>query len=466
MRIILAEPPSTTDGLEHTLPSLGILYIISYLREKFNDLNIYYVKGNMNMKQYIEKIKRISPDIYGLSIRSAERGIAYETINSIRKEFSSLPIICGGPHPTADAEEVLNNSQADICIIGEGEATFAELIEYYKDATKKLNDIKGIAYKKSGNISYTPIRPLIKDLDSIPFPAWDVIDFKDYQTTSLVKKNPYASMIVSRGCPYNCVFCSNPVWKANKPWLRLRSPKNIREEVEYLYNMGIREIYLYADEFNSVPKWGIEVCEEIKKLGYDDLFFQTILRVDKVPEALAKSLSDINCWLVKLGIESGNQRALNGINKKITLDQVVNACEMLKKYNIKTYGFFMMFNIWEEGGELCYESEKESLTTLKFARSLLSKKLLDYFSWAFTTPIPGSQLYDICKKHDLILNTGKQIQKFNISVKLPGITEKAMKKIQRKGTMLQTYYYLINGIKEINWKNWRYFLKKFINRIR
>jgi radical SAM superfamily enzyme YgiQ (UPF0313 family) len=461
MNIVLADLPIINEGYSNFCPNFGFLYLISYLRKRFGNLiDVYYLEGFSDLKQHLKKLRQINPDIYGISFSTLTADVAYRTINQIRNEFPSLPIICGGPHPTSVPEEVLTNSGTTICVIGEGEETFAELLEYYMGDDIKIKDIPSIAYRKSDKIIYTSLRPLINDLDTIPFPAWDSASLKKYAGISRLRSWPYMPIIVSRGCPYNCTFCSNPVWKINKPWLRLRTPKNIAVEVEYLYNnLGIRAITLRCDEFNSTPKWSIEVCKEIKKLGFTDLYFDTTLRADKVSDDLAKSLSDINCWLVNVGIESGNQRTLDGINKKITLEQVVDSCKTLKKYNIKILGFFMIFNIWVESGKLCYETPEECITTLNFAHTLLSKKLIDFMSWGFTVPVQGAPLYDICQRHNLIGHEKKMNKWGSAPVKLPGIKEKDMQRIKRKGMLLQLRYG-IKGIKYINWRRWKFYLRK------
>jgi radical SAM superfamily enzyme YgiQ (UPF0313 family) len=463
MKIILAKPPviNERDEIENCCPNLEILYLISYLRKKFDNIEIYYLERFLNIKQHQKKLHQINPNIYGIFFTITAADDAYQTINLVRNEFPSLPIICGGQHPTSIPAEVLTNSGTDICVIGEVEETFAELVEYYSGSNIKINDILGIAYRKNDKIIRTPPRPLIKDLDTIPYPAWDYATLKKYPGLTRLKGWPYMPMMVSRGCPYNCTFCLNSVWKVNKPWLRLRTPKNIAVEVEYLHNnLGIREIHLNCDEFNSVPKWSIKVCKEIKKLGFDDLYFNTNLRADKVSDDLAKSLSDIKCGLVSMGIESGNQRTLDGINKKITLGQVVDSCKTLKKYDIKIFGFFMIFNIWEESGKLCYETPEECITTLNFAHTLLSKKLIDFMSWGFTVPLPGALLYEICQRHNLI-DPKKQINKWgSVPVKLPGIEERDMQRIKRRGMLLQVRYGILRGIKYTNWRRWRYYLSK------
>jgi hypothetical protein len=468
MRIIFAEPPIKKKKLQPILPQthpyMGILYLISYVREQIDGIQISYLEGNLTINEHISRVQEIKPDLYFLSFTSFLSNLSFEVIKKIKNDNSAITIICGGSQPTINPEEVLQNG-ADICVIGEGEITVYELVKHYiNEADTNLSSIFGIVYKNDGKIFHTQKRPLIKNLDSIPFPAWDLVDMKKYTQDHFSKSHPRANIIVSRGCPYNCNFCSNPVWKVNIPWLRLRSPENIAEEIQYLYNIGIREIYLYGDEFNPVPKWSIAVCKEIKKLGYDDLFFQTILHVNKVNDDLSKALKDINCWLVKIGIESGNQSTLDKINKKITLEQVRDACKSLKKYDIKIFGFFMAFHIWEENGHLCHETPEETINTLDFAHDLLANNLIDYISWGFTTPIPGSQLYETCLKYNAI-DPKFKMSKWDKTLVHLDIDNKVMQSIKRKGMLLQARYNIINGLRDcgLRYINISHWLTKLIH---
>jgi len=460
MKIVLANPPFIKERYMIYVPHVGILYLISFLRKHFRNLEFCYIEGSLSLKKHLEKVRKFKPDIYGLTITSFTSSNAYITINAVKNMFPDLPVICGGPHPSAAFEEVLNLSRADVCVIGEGEETMTELVSHYIKKTTSLDTIAGIAFRKSGKIKMTSPRPFIKDLDSIPFPAWDIIKPEHYPGMSLLRKRPYLMVVVSRGCPYNCAYCSNPVWKSGRPWHRVRSPENIAQEVKLLYGMGVRELTLRCDEFNINLNWSISVCEEIKKLGYHDLYFQTILRADKITDKLSKALNDINCWLVFLGIESGNQRTLDGYGKGITLEQVPAACKILKSRGIRIFGFFMSFNVWEENGKLCYEKPGEVMNTLNFARELLSSGLLDFNSWSLATPIIGAQLWHICLKHNLISEKQLTSTWGASPVKLPGINTKIIQKIKRKGTLLEIRYILLNGLRFINFKNWKYFVQR------
>jgi len=463
MKVILADPPKGETNYITYTANYGILYLISYLQKKHPEVEVHYLEAFMDLDTHLKKIKEIKPDLYGISFATPTMDIAYEAAEAVRKENPSLPIISGGPHPSCSPEDVLRNSKIDIAAIGEGEETFVELVEHYLLKQHELKDIKGIAFLEGDQVVKTETRPFISNLDDIPFPARDKIsDPSKYLGVQYVKKWPMNWIIVSRGCPFNCTFCSNPVWKATKPWYRARSPENIAEEVKLLHDQGIKEISLRCDEFNTNLEWAIQVCKEIKKLNLNDLCFSTLLRVDKVTEELAQALADIDCWLVYIGIESGNQRTLDGIGKHITLEQAVNACKTLKKHKIKINGFFMMFNIWEEDGKLCYESPEETMKTLEFGKKMMDDGLIDLMSWGYTMVVPGAPLYNIAKSHNLL----SSVDRINLrpSVKLPGIDEKIMVEIKRRGIIIQTFSTLEN-IKYVNWKQWRQFATVFRSNI-
>lgn len=133
----------------------------------------------------------------------------------------------------------------------------------------------------------------------------------------------------------------------------------------------------------------------------------------------------------------------------------------LKKYDINIFGFCMMFNIWEEDGKLCYESPDEVMTTLNFAQSFLSNKMIDSISWGFVVPLVGAQLYDICQRHHLLDKDKKITSRWGkVPVKLPGIEEKTMQRLKRKGMLMQMRYGFINFYRYSNWRNWYYLFHK------
>jgi radical SAM superfamily enzyme YgiQ (UPF0313 family) len=434
-KVAFADPPFGKECKGEAVtesPNLGILYIIGYAKPRLPNIEFTYLEPFLSMEEHLAKVREIQPDVYAISFTTPRRDLSFETITKVKALGYPMLMVAGGPHPTIDPKDVLKNTPIEICILGEGEETTTELIQKAQNK-EDITDIVGTVNKQKNN----GVRPLLKDIDF--FPAWELIDFENYDV-AVSKKKRMAYMLPIRGCPNYCTYCSNPVWKLEKPWIRQRSPKNIAEEVNYLYARGIREIYLRSDTFNVDIKWCLEVCNEIEKLKLKGMTFQCNLRADKLNEELAKKLSDIHVWLVHIGLESANDRVLKGIGKNATQADNIRTLELLKKYHIKVYGFLMLYNAWESNGKLEYETPEEVNNTLEFAKNCLRDNLIEYISWSITNPIIGSKLYNIAKKFD--------IATYNVKIgncmRLPGISEQQMVEHVKQGMILQ----LLNGIQK------------------
>jgi anaerobic magnesium-protoporphyrin IX monomethyl ester cyclase len=435
LKVVFADPPFGRESKGEAVtesPNLGILYIIGYAKRRLSEVEFTYLEPFLSMEEHLEKVRDFQPDVYAISFTTPRRDLSFETIAKVKALGLKILMVAGGPHPTIDPQDVLKNTPVEVCIVGEGEETTTELIKRVQEK-KSIIDVVGTVSTQKNN----GIRPLLKDLDF--FPAWEIIDFEDYDV-AVSKKKRMAYLLPIRGCPNYCTYCSNPVWKLEKPWIRQRSPKNIAEEVNYLYGRGIREIYLRSDTFNVDVKWCLEVCNEIQKLSLKGLTFQCNLRADKLNDELAQKLYDIHVWLVHIGLESASDRVLKGIGKNATQADNIRTLELLKKHNIKVYGFLMLYNAWESNGKLEYETPEEVNITLEFARKCLSENLIEYISWSITNPIIGSKLYDIAKKYD--------IASYNVKIgncmRLPGISEQQMVEHVKQGLILQ----LLNGIQK------------------
>ncbi len=435
LRVVFADPPFGRECKGEAVtesPNLGILYIIGYAKPRLPNVEFTYLEPFISIEEHLEKIKEIKPDVYAISFTTPRRDLSFETITKVKELGLPMLMAAGGPHPTIDPQDVLKNTPIEVCIIGEGEETTTELIKKIQ-AKEPIADMVGTVNIQKSN----GVRPLLKDIDF--FPAWELIDFENYDV-AVSKKKRMAYMLPIRGCPNYCTYCSNPVWKLEKPWIRMRSPKNIAEEVNYLYVRGIREIYLRSDTFNVDIKWCLEVCNEIEKMHLKGLTFQCNLRSDKLNDELAKRLSDIHVWLVHIGLESANDRVLKGIGKNATQADNIRTLELLKKYGIKVYGFLMLYNAWETNGKLEYETPEEVNNTLEFAKNCLRDNFIEYISWSITNPIIGSKLYNIAKKFD--------IAAYNVKIgncmRLPGISEQQMVEHVKQGMILQ----LLNGIQK------------------
>ena len=388
--------------------------------------------------------RTFKPDLVGVSFATPHAAGAYKFIDKLKQEAPDILIVCGGAHPSALPEEVLSRTKADIVVVGEGERAFADIVEDFAKGIIRPGDKRIIT------------SPLIKDIDSIPFPARDLINIKRYPGWVFSKQGAGTHFTSSRGCPYNCQFCSNPVWKAQKPWCRLRSPENVVDEIQLLREeYGIREFFDQCDEFNANTRHAIQICDEIIQRGLDIKWkVQMTARARHLPEELIEKMAESGCWLVCLGLESGNQATLNGIGKAISLEEIEHVCGLLKKHGIRVLGLFMVFNIWEENGELKYEGVAESLNTIQFAKSLRKKKLLDYLSCTITTPFPASSLWNTAIKHQLISERDiGQWQLWDSSwnqvVKLPTVSDEDWGKVRSIGGRLQLYS-VLTKLKDVN----------------
>lgn len=218
-----------------------------------------------------------------------------------------------------------------------------------------------------------------------------------------------------------------------------------------MYQGGIREVYLSADEFNVNLDWPIKVARALQSLGHSDLHFQCNVRADKVNEELACEFRKMNLWMVHIGVESGNQRTIDGLKKRIELDQVVNACQIFQAQGIKVFGFLMLYHAWEEEGQLAFETPAEVNKTFEFARRLLRAGLINYMSWQVATPYPGSRLWGTAQKFGLLCDSHRFGDVREKAMNLPGVSERDIRRSLRKGYVIKTWYAIKSG--HISWRH-------------
>jgi anaerobic magnesium-protoporphyrin IX monomethyl ester cyclase len=461
-------PPKLGELGEQISPPLGILYLAGYLRQKMPQVQINVFDGvRHGYQKTLEQIENFDADIVGLSYYTPVAASALRLADRIKREHPSKIVILGGPHATALPQEGILRSAADLVVYGEGEATLVEIVSLLQQQGSfgkvDWEKVDGLCLRKEGKPFLTPPRKFIANLDDIPFPARDLLNLKDYTGFYLYKYTPETNIIMSRGCPYRCTFCSNCVWNTSTPRVRIRSAKNIADEIEHLYRtFGVREAFDNADEFNNNLDNAMAICAEIKSRKLP-VAWKTQLRAYPLPEELVKAMVEAGCWYVHLGIESGNPEALKGIKKNISLEQVEAACRLLKKYRVKIHGLFMLFNVWEEEGQLRFEDVAMTQKTLDFAKKLVDEKLLDYIGWSITTPYPGSPLYDIATRHklvppDLLTDWDAWLKDTSFLMNLPGVSHKQMADMKAKGSVLRARLMLRSG--GIGLKDAGYFVKK------
>ena len=454
MRVILADTHGPILGKDQPAPNLSLLYLAAWVRAHDPTIEFRYLPQRCSLDDHLTTLREWAPDVYALSFTSYGMPLAYGLMKAVKAHSPSVAIICGGAHASAEPEHVLRHTPADVVVVGEGEQTFLELLQNLGEWPTALPKITGVVFRDGSHVRRTAERALIDDLDTVPLPAWDLVDQHDYVGVSFSRGTPNTEMIITRGCPYRCTFCANPVFRGAGPRYRKRSPKCIAAEVEMLYQKGYREIFFHSDELNVQHGWCIEVCRELAALNHSDLFFQTNLRVAPMSEEFAVWLKRANFWMVRIGIESGNPRVLTGIKKRMSLEQTEFACGLLAEHGIKVWGYFLLFQFWEDKGLLESESAEEVRHSLRFAKRLWRQGKLHYTSWAPAIPVQGAEFYNLARRRGMIdddyypSDGGWDPRPF-----LPGVSSLEYRTLFARARWLQGQMAWTAGA--IEWRNWR-----------
>ncbi|MBU1975821.1 MAG: B12-binding domain-containing radical SAM protein [Nanoarchaeota archaeon] len=383
------------------LPPLGLLTIAAVLEE--NGYSVEVIDGpvsGLDTRGVAKLAKKKKPGIIGISFLTASVYRAEELAKYLKKSMPDTPVIVGGHHTTILPKEVAKNKHFDAGVMGEGEFTFLELIQKYKENPKlfkqpdELLKIQGMVVKVKGKVKFSGTRPPISDLDALPFPARHLVDMKKYvPLPNQYLRKPITNMVAIRGCPYQCTYCSNSAIFGRK--IRFPSPERTVSEMEHLIDdYGIREISFWDDTFTVNKEWLHKVCDLIIKKKFD-IIWSCYGRVNTVDLKLLRKMKKAGCWNIFYGLEAGDQKLLDIINKNITLQQIRNAIRWTKQAGIESRGSFML--------ALPGETPELARKTIDFACELD----LDYAQFCITTPFPGTKLYETAKKY------GKLDKKFD-----------------------------------------------------
>lgn len=374
MRILFINP--STNGYTRSISvPLGVLSIASFLESKGHIVEIY---DRTVTKTALEKVvERFRPQLCGISL------ISYKSIDDMLEcaEFMKkleVPVVVGGPLPSVLAELTLKHNCIDFVSIGEGEFTWLELADYYDGKIDKADNIAGLAYKnENGEVVYTAQRPFV-DLSLLPAINWKLIDVPKYfQSSYGCKKMLY--LYVAKGCPFSCTFCYNKDF--HKSTYRKKPLEILLEEIRFLVeNYGMDGVY-FADEMWCRNREEMHtVCDALKSLNLDFVWgCQT--RIGVFEKEDFDYMYNSGCRWIFFGIESGSQRMLKEINKRIMYDKIVDTFKNCKQANIASIGSFII----GLPGETC-EDLKQTVKLIK----QLDTSLINVNYLAL---IPGSEMY-------------------------------------------------------------------------
>lgn len=453
LRIVLADPPRREEPFPYHLPTMGIMYLLGAITRAFTpvEVSVSYLGANETLDTHLRSVAELKPDLYGLSFKTQMARIAYRTLNAVKARFPGLPVIAGGQHVSAMPDEVMERTGVDACFRGECEETIVTLIEGFDGHRLECGGIPGAVYRESGRVVANPVAPLKAKIDQIPWPAWHMIEPAAFPGMPYKRGYPYLGVLVSRGCPYKCTFCSEPVWKIHgKPSFRARSPEDIAMEVEHVYTRGVREIRLLCEEFNVSEKWCCEVLDRIIALGHKNLYLNFNIRGDLMSDRLATAMRAANVWMVNMGIESASDRTLRGVKKQVSMAEIETSCRILSEHGIKVMGYFQFFLAWEEAGELCWETAADAKRTLRWALDLHKKGLLHYMATAVASPRPATPLYELAVKYGLFnADPGDPFPYLAEGLRLPGLSRYDVARTMARADYAKLRVALSSG--DLNW---------------
>lgn len=365
-------------------PPLGIGYLASVLRE--NGFKVKIIDDLVEKLSFDELIKRIKDAIIvGITSTTPTFNAALKYAKKIKEVLPDIFVVLGGVHVTFKPFDALKHPYVDAVCVGEGEYTMLELAERI-EAGKKPN-VKGIIFRDNDKIVDGGRRKFIEDLDSLPFPAFDMMPLDKY--TILGRKLEEFPVITSRGCPFGCRYCSSSLFMGKK--FRARSPSNVVDEIEWLIDeFNAKHVAFGDDTFTLNKKRVIEICNEIKKRGIK-IEWSCSSRVDTINGEMLKKMKDAGCSAIYYGVESACPEILKYYSKRIDLKKVERAIKMTKKAGISTICSFII------GAPM--ERREDMMKTLKFAIKLNP----DYAQFSVLTPYPGTDIYEEAKRDGLLL---------------------------------------------------------------
>lgn len=373
MKVLLIFPPISVDeryskkvgDVGGHLAPLGLAYMAAVLLKEGHEVSIIDAPAlGYGMDDVLRNVESTRPDFIGMTALTTTIGRVENLSRGIKKDHPDVLLGVGGPHATIMPDSTLKRTGADFVLVGEGDITIVDI----------LRDPGKYAMKK------VIIGKRVDDLDSLPFPARHLLPMRAYKALpNTYKRSPYAiNMIISRGCPFSCTYCCKDLYGYN---YRARSVDNVIREIKHVIReYNTTEISFWDDLFTMKRQWVLDFCDRLIEEGID-IAWSCYSRVNFVDYEMLRKMKAAGCWNIFYGIEAGDQRLLDNIEKGITLDMSRKAVKATKAAGIEVRGSFMI--------ALPGETPELAMKTIRFAIELDA----DYSQFTITTPFPGTKLY-------------------------------------------------------------------------
>lgn len=391
MKVTFLNPPQTNSKYKFlgvVAPSLGIGYMSAVLEQNNIDVDVLDASAlELTYDEIGEEILKRNPDIVSISALTPTIGVALDSADKIKQVKPNTIIVLGGYHPTFEFQSVLEEESVDVVVRGEGEYTLLELVQTIEN-NGDLKKVQGLAFhdKTDNSLVVTPDRPIIENLDELPFPAFHLFPMEKYRILNITTN--VATIITTRGCPMQCSFCSSAALHGHK--LRRRSVENVVDEVEMrLKEQNIDTIAFMDDTFTLNKRFVREYCSEIKRRGLK-FWWGCTSRVDTLDEELLQTMKDAGCITIFMGVESADQQMLEKMNKNITVTKTENAFKLARKVGIRTIASCVI--------GMPEDTHKSINQTIDFVKKLNP----NYALFSLATPYPGTRFYNETFKKNLI----------------------------------------------------------------
>ena len=382
VRIALVNPPYPPGVVRHP-PSvpIGLGYLAAVAEKNGHAVSVIdCLPVDMDYNEMKKQVAAFDPDIIGITSTTSTFPSALQAAHVLKESCPNALTVLGGPHVTfMDTSTLSECPDVDAVVRREGEETLLDLARCVANE-KKLDEVAGITFRKNGKIVQMPDRPLIQNLDELPFPALKHFPLSKYQ----IFGKTYLPIITSRGCPFRCSFCVSSRMVGNT--LRARSPKNVVDELEWLKNVHGAEAFVFYDDILTFDKKRIyDICDEIKnrKIG---LPWDCTTRVDQVSRELLAKMREANCQEVFFGVESGCQRILDKVHKKTSIELNEKAIKWAKEA-----GLFVAISVI-----IGYPGETRD--TLKQTLDFVRRMKADDVYLSVAMPFPGTELRTLVEK--------------------------------------------------------------------
>ena len=389
-RVLLAKARKFGYGQEEIVLPLGVMYLASVLREAGHEVRIYDCGHAWNDPvQFRRALLDAAPDVVGLSAITYEAPVMEGMAHLSKATLPGVPVIAGGPHPSAYPERCCRLGPIDYVAIGEAERTALELVDALTRGGRDPRSIRGLAFwdERTGEVVRTPVREFIEDVDSLPFPAWDLVDHELYwnaEPCSGMGRRRYMSLMTSRGCPFRCIYCHQVHGKRFRP----RSPENVMREIRAIdERYGIRDFEVMDDIVNADRRRTLELCDRIIASKLQPAFhFPNGVRTDLLDAEQIESLHRAGTVSMCAAVETTSPRLQKLIRKNLDIDKARDRIAIAIDRGIYVVGFFML--------GFPTETYEEARGTVEWA---LSTRLY-HSHFNIVTPYEGTAMWELCRE--------------------------------------------------------------------